>query len=722
MKIGFRGFTILIILSSFILAQDKEEKLPIKNSPNGVEAPQVVEGDVIFSDGTNQLLRITDEGTTGAIQFPSGVPSNTDFKLYRNGADLFFGTSNLTGSGTALGIDDLEDAIYDGSNSIYIGEGAGQGITGTSNYNTSVGRSALLGGSNNTAIGYYSLTSNSGLSNTAMGTYSLWKNTTGNDNVAIGHNTLYNSEEGSANIAIGSGALLNNISGQNNSSIGSFSGFNSLGDGNVFLGYQAGYSETTDNKLYIENSNSTAPLIWGDFANDSVKVNGRAHITASLSVGSGSKAVLNNSIAVGNNTEAHGLTSIAVGEENLAWGFHSSAFGLGVKAMSYVGTAIGRYNVGDPLDIFSEWNENDVLFEIGNGTDNNNRSNAVTVLKNGNVGFGPSDPTASFHVDAVNGIVFDGATTGSIPVEGSGSRMMWYQGKSAFRAGTAGPNNAWDDINIGSYSTALNYRTIASGNSSFASGYQSEASGLRSTAMGSDSKATGLHSTAIGSSVEATGDFSIAFGRYIRAAGNGTMVIGDNSVSSIAEVNDNNVFVARFDNGFRLFTSTNLTGVGVTGAQLLPGASSWSSVSDSTKKEKFQKVDGESVLNKISKFNLRSWNYKGQNPAKFRHYGPMAQEFYAAFGNDGIGNIGNDTTIASADFDGINLIAIQALEHRSKEQVSSIQNLESRIKELEEKNQELVKLNSAYKTDIEQIKNALNQVIANKNDIRMTAK
>ncbi len=390
MKKLFQYFTLLIILSSFILAQEKEEELPIKNSPNGVEAPQVVEGDVIFTDGTNQLLRITDEGTTGAIQFPSGVPSNTDFKLYRNGTDLYFGTSNLSGSGTALWIDDLEDAIYDGSNSIYIGEGAGQGITGTSNYNTSLGRSALFGGSNNTAMGYYSLTSNSGLSNTAIGTYSLWKNTTGNDNVAFGHSALYDSEDGSANMAIGSGALSNNISGQNNTSIGSFSGYNALGDGNVFLGYQAGYTETTDNKLYIENSNSTTPLIWGDFANDSVKVNGRAHITTSLSVGSGSKAVLNNSIAVGNNTEAHGLTSIAVGEENLAWGFHSSAFGLGIRAMSYAGTAIGRYNVGDPLDIFSEWNENDVLFEIGNGTDNNNRSNAVTVLKNGNVGFGPS--------------------------------------------------------------------------------------------------------------------------------------------------------------------------------------------------------------------------------------------------------------------------------------------------------------------------------------------
>ena len=369
MKTAFRFFSLIIILSSFILAQEKEVKLPIKNSPNGIEAPQVVEGDVIFTDGTNQLLRITDEGTTGAIQFPSGVPSNTDFKLYRNGTDLYFGTSNLSGSGTALWIGDLEDAIYDGSKSIYIGEGAGQGITGTSNYNTSLGRSALFGGSNNTAMGYYSLTSNSGLSNTAIGTYSLWKNTTGNDNVAFGHSALYDSEDGSANMAIGSGALLIISQAKITQVLEAFPVNNALGDGNVFLGYQARYSETTDNKLYIENSDSDNPLIWGDFENDSVKVNGRTHITTSLSVGSGSKAVLNNSIAVGNNTEAHGLTSIAVGEENLAWGFHSSAFGLGIRAMAYAATAIGRYNVGDGLAVFSEWNENDVLFEIGNGTD-----------------------------------------------------------------------------------------------------------------------------------------------------------------------------------------------------------------------------------------------------------------------------------------------------------------------------------------------------------------
>jgi hypothetical protein len=64
--------------------------------------------------------------------------------------------------------------------------------------------------------------------------------------------------------------------------------------------------------------------------------------------------------------------------------------------------------------------------------------------------------------------------------------------------------------------------------------------------------------------------------------------------------------------------------------------------------------------------NLTSWNYKQQNPQIFRHYGPMAQDFYAAFGKDRYGAIGNDTTINSADFDGVNLIAIQALEKRTQ--------------------------------------------------------
>ena len=74
----------------------------------------------------------------------------------------------------------------------------------------------------------------------------------------------------------------------------------------------------------------------------------------------------------------------------------------------------------------------------------------------------------------------------------------------------------------------------------------------------------------------------------------------------------------------------------------------------------------------------------------------MAQEFYNAFGNDGIGTVGNDTTIASADFDGINLIAIQALEKRTNKQKNIIKTLETRINDLENRNRNLNVINSEY--------------------------
>jgi hypothetical protein len=44
----------------------------------------------------------------------------------------------------------------------------------------------------------------------------------------------------------------------------------------VLIGYQAGSTLTTEsNKLYIENSNSSSPLIYGEFDNDLVRVNGK---------------------------------------------------------------------------------------------------------------------------------------------------------------------------------------------------------------------------------------------------------------------------------------------------------------------------------------------------------------------------------------------------------------------------------------------------------------
>ncbi|MEH1007660.1 MULTISPECIES: tail fiber domain-containing protein [unclassified Winogradskyella] len=62
-------------------------------------------------------------------------------------------------------------------------------------------------------------------------------------------------------------------------------------------------------------------------------------------------------------------------------GSYSTTIGYGTAAESYASTAIGSFNVGggDP----NTWVDNSPLFEIGNGTSDLNRRNALTVLKTG---------------------------------------------------------------------------------------------------------------------------------------------------------------------------------------------------------------------------------------------------------------------------------------------------------------------------------------------------
>ena len=121
---------------------------------------------------------------------------------------------------------------------------------------------------------------------------------------------------------------------------------------------------------------------------------------------------------------------------------------------------------------------------------------------------------------------------------------------------------------------------------------------------------------------------------------------------------------------------------------VIEGQVAFTAVSDKTQKENFQPVDGEEVLGKIRGFELSSWNFIGHDPKEFRHYGPMAQDFFAAFGHDGLGQIGTETTINSGDMAGILMIAVQALEKRTaelKQKEAEITVLESKVKELEAK-------------------------------------
>jgi hypothetical protein len=109
-----------------------------------------------------------------------------------------------------------------------------------------------------------------------------------------------------------------------------------------------------------------------------------------------------------------------------------------------------------------------------------------------------------------------------------------------------------------------------------------------------------------------------------------------------------------------------------TGVTLAAGGGSWSSVSDRNKKENFTTINSAEVLAKLASLPMSTWNYKTQSQT-IRHIGPMAQDFYDAFG------VGEDNKhITTIDADGVALAAIQALLQRINE-------LETRIAELEKK-------------------------------------
>jgi hypothetical protein len=171
----------------------------------------------------------------------------------------------------------------------------------------------------------------------------------------------------------------------------------------------------------------------------------------------------------------------------------------------------------------------------------------------------------------------------------------------------------------------------------------------------------------MGSNITAGGYSSYAFGKGVSSttSASGTIMFGDNSGDSHTALNPNEMFM-RFKGGYRLLTGTS------SGVKLAPGAGAWASLSDRRMKENFSDLNGEEVLTKLEKMSVTTWNYKSQDKT-VRHAGPMAQDFYEAFG---LGGTGNDTTITTTDIDGINLAAIKALAKRTGQLNSITQELQ----------------------------------------------
>jgi trimeric autotransporter adhesin len=316
-------------------------------------------------------------------------------------------------------------------------------------------------------------------------------------------------------------------------------------------------------------------------------------------------------------------------------------------------------------------------------------------------------------VDSAGGIVARGTlNAGAIPATGTGTRLMWYPRKAAFRAGHV-TDAHWDDVSIGLFSTATGRNVTASGNFSTAMGHNNQATGQSSTAMGQDNQATGSSSTALGSGNTAEGWASVAIGWFVRATGDystamgsyastnfraGAFVYGDASTDNTISASVANQFSVRAAGGVRFFTNSTLT----SGATLAAGGGTWSAVSDRARKEHFLAVDGGDVLARIRTLPITTWRYLAEEDRTVRHIGPMAQDWHRAFGFSA-----DSLHINSGDLDGVNLAGVQALDRRDQSQQAEIDALRRENGAQDERIRSLEGENEALRARLERIESML---------------
>jgi len=195
---------------------------------------------------------------------------------YNTGAANTSGTNNvMIGKGAG--------AAYNAHNALFIGNNAGSSVT-SGTQNTFIGSNAGSGfttGGSNTALGYEA----GGVSSTGTHYSCVFvgdgagKSSTGNYNIMVGGTAAGGGVSGRGNIIMGYRAAYSLTSGALNVIIGTNEGSSSIttGSQNVFLGFEAGAQETGSNKLYIHNSNSTTPLIYGDFSSPLLRVHGNLY-------------------------------------------------------------------------------------------------------------------------------------------------------------------------------------------------------------------------------------------------------------------------------------------------------------------------------------------------------------------------------------------------------------------------------------------------------------
>lgn len=258
---------------------------------------------------------------------PTGSYSGKNLVMGTNLANGFKGATNdestpfrnniIVGNNILINMSNSSSLI---NNNVFVGTDMAPNFKGTGTTCMGVlACGALVTGTGMQGFGYNSMNSvTSGANSISFGQYALAEATTSYDNNCFGYgacgsttgwyNTMFGSYAGRytgngeknfyggfytgeyftnsdfntfAGYYSGRGHNTTHILGADyNTYLGALTGYNNTGDRNVFLGYLAGSKQRNVNdKLMIDNTDTNESLIWGDFANRLVTINGFLNVT-----------------------------------------------------------------------------------------------------------------------------------------------------------------------------------------------------------------------------------------------------------------------------------------------------------------------------------------------------------------------------------------------------------------------------------------------------------
>ena len=274
-----------------------------------------------------------------------------------------------------------EDATSMGDGTIASGKDStshGENTEASGNNSTTFGDSTLASGINSTAMGLRTQATN--LNSTAFGVDTV---ASGQRSTATGQGTEASNDNATAmgrdSVASGQQSTAIGDNAQATNQTATAIGLDTLASGQRAVAIGENTQATAANATAI-GKGTTA-----DFSNSTaIGLNTTSSANASTSMGNNTTASGSNSTATGGSTVASGTNSFSGGQSSEANGTGSTAHGMYVTANSLGETTIGLFAT-EKAGNATTFVGTDRVFTVGNGTDQVNKSDALEILKNGNI-------------------------------------------------------------------------------------------------------------------------------------------------------------------------------------------------------------------------------------------------------------------------------------------------------------------------------------------------